>query len=89
MITSTWYNICCIWFVGIRIPYVGKFWSGKKLVNWTNRMPLTNFLHSNYFFLQSVVAIRAAQLELQDYGQSHSTCNSNCMLTILYFTIQS
>ena len=37
--------------VGIinKIPYVEKFWSGKKLANLANRMPFANFLPVNHF----------------------------------------
>ena len=48
--------------VGIinKIPYVEKFWRGKKLANLANRMPFANFLPTNHSLLQSVVAIQAA-----------------------------
>ena len=41
------------------IPYVEKFWSGKKLANLANRRPFTNFLSTNVF-LGSVLVIHAA-----------------------------
>ena len=34
------------------IPYVGKFWSGKKLANLANRGLFANILLANYFFLE-------------------------------------
>ena len=43
---------------------MGKFWNGKTLENLANRMLLANFLPSNYFFLQSVVAIHAVDLPI-------------------------
>ena len=35
----------------LRIPYVGKFWCGKKLANLVNRMPFANVLHAYYLLL--------------------------------------
>ena len=43
---------------------MGKFWSEKKLANLVNEMLFANFLPANYFFLQSVVAILAAHLQI-------------------------
>ena len=41
------------------IPYVGKFWSGKKLANLANRRPFANF-YLPMFLLGSVLAIHVA-----------------------------
>ena len=43
---------CPVPIVGLCIPYVGKFWSGKKLANLVNRGLFANILLANYFFLE-------------------------------------
>ena len=41
-------QLYCI--IGVDVPYMGKFWSGKKSANLANRRPFAKFLSANVSF---------------------------------------